>query len=112
MEINHYSFGKIIIEDIQYNQDLIVTPTQIINDWWRSEGHLLQINDLAILEYENIQKIIVGRGFPGLMKIDPQLIDFYKTKDISLFSHSTPEAIKQYNLSDKAKTILILHLTC
>ena len=47
MHIDRYDFGQIVIDGVVYRQDLLVWPGQIKKDWWRKEGHLLQVDDVA-----------------------------------------------------------------
>jgi len=41
--IEHYSFGRIVIDGKEYTKDLIIYPDKIRANWWRKEGHKLRL---------------------------------------------------------------------
>ncbi len=59
------------------------------------------------------QKLIIGSGDPGLLKVSQQTRDWLDEQGISLTVMPTREACNMYNdLSDKDKVVMGLHLTC
>ncbi len=59
--IDSYNFGKMVVEDVAYKNDLIVCGDKIVSDWWRREGHELAVEDIS----DSVQKfnpsvIIIG----------------------------------------------------
>ncbi len=80
MKIEHYSFGKIVIDGKTYTSDLIIYPDRIDPSWWRKEGHLLQIDDLSDVLKENPDLIIIGTGYSGVMRVSEDVIKFLKSK--------------------------------
>lgn len=113
MKIEHYSFGKIIVNGKTYTKDLIIYPEKINPSWWRKEGHLLQIEDLREVLSEKPDVLIIGTGYSGVMKVPEEVIRELKARDIEVIAEITPRAVEIFNLRDKAKkTIAALHLTC
>jgi hypothetical protein len=113
MKIEHYSFGKIVIDGKTYTSDLIIYPDRIDPSWWRKEGHLLQIDDLSDVLKENPDLIIIGTGYSGVMRVSEDVIKFLKSKKINVIIEKTSEAVITYNKSPKTKKIIAcLHLTC
>ncbi len=47
MKIDSYSFGRIVINGKTYTSDVIIYPGRVDASWWRKEGHLLQLEDVA-----------------------------------------------------------------
>ena len=110
--IDNYRFGSMIINHEEYNADLIITPTKIIHDWWRGEGHLLTLKDLESVEWKMLNHIIIGTGWSDLMKIDPQLTDYLREQMIPFLIKPTPVAVKEFNKIDDDLKLGVFHLTC
>ncbi|MBU1356060.1 MAG: hypothetical protein KJ620_05790 [Candidatus Edwardsbacteria bacterium] len=114
MKIDNYSFGQITVDGKSYVADLIIFPDRVDDKWWRKEGHLLQMDDLAEVFGLKPETLIVGLGLPGLMTIDDSVVDYCKSNNIILFSLPTTDAVSKYNelTSKKPLVIAALHLTC
>lgn len=113
MNIDHYSFGRIIIDNKAYNSDLIIYPNRIDTHWWRKEGHLLQIDDIADVIKENPETIIIGTGYSGVMKVSNDALRLLRSKGIDVIIEKTSDAVNTFNqISKHKKTIACLHLTC
>lgn len=111
--IEHYEFGKMIINSQTYTKDLILYPDRIDSEWWRKAGHQLRLTDVKDLVKEKPDTIIIGTGFSAAMKVPPETEDFILSKGIRLFVEDTQKAVKTYNeLSPKEKVIGLFHLTC
>lgn len=109
--IEDYAFGKIKIEGKIYTNDLIIFPDKIIDNWWRKQGHLLQVEDLKdVFEYKP-DLLIIGKGYNSQMKVNPDVQKKAKELDIGLKTLNSKEAAKFYN-KNKEKAILAIHLTC
>ncbi len=113
MKIEHYSFGKIIIDGRTYTSDLIIFPDRVNSHWWRKEGHFLQLDDLKEVITEIPEAIVIGTGYYGVMKISDEVISKLKSLKIDVHVARTTEAVTLFNeLCKKRKTIACLHLTC
>ena len=44
--IEQYNFGEMVIAGKRYTTDLIMWNDGIKQNWWRKEGHLLQLEDI------------------------------------------------------------------
>lgn len=113
MHIDSYEFGSIVIDGHTYRSDLLIWPGVIKSDWWRSEGHLLQLPDVAEALAANPQVLVVGTGAYGNMAIDPELAALLKDKGIDLIAKPTKEACRSINeLAGTRRLAAALHLTC
>jgi len=113
--IKSYDFGKMVVDDQFYNQDLVVSNERIYSGWWRREGHRVVLDDLIeILEKERPEVLVVGQGYYGYMEIDDSLKRYLESKGISLVSGKTGEVWKKFNeLADKGvRVVAAFHLTC
>ncbi len=113
MHIDKYEFGLIVIDGHPYRQDLLIWPGHIKSDWWRREGHLLQLEDVTEALDAAPEVLVVGMGQPGRMQVDHALAAHLKAKRIDLLTLPTPEACQAINaLAGKRRLAAALHLTC
>jgi hypothetical protein len=113
MLIERYEFGLIVIEGQTFRNDVLIWPGRIKRDWWRREGHLLQLDDVAEALAANPQVLVVGQGEPGKMQVDPSLAAYLKDQGVELLVHPTREACRVINaLSGTRRLAAALHLTC
>lgn len=113
--IENYEFGRITIDGKTYTNDLIIFPDKIKSDWWRDEGHLLQVQDLTEVWEEKPDKLIVGKGAKGVMDIDSEVMSKCEKLNMELVAKKSKKACEYYNdLGDKEKkkAVLAIHLTC
>ncbi len=116
--IEGYRFGEIIISGQTYNRDLIIyvqgQELTIFPNWWRKEGHLLQVEDLNLLWGKNPKVLVIGTGASGIMKIHPKVIEKAENLGIEVKASLTSEAVKIFNqLFGKVPSLAgAFHLTC
>ncbi len=113
MKIEHYSFGKIVIDGRTYTSDVIVYPGRVDSSWWRKEGHYLQSVDLAEVIRVKPDILIVGTGFSGVMTVPVETVGFVQSKGIELRVERTGKAVELYNAMGAGRVVVAaLHLTC
>lgn len=111
--IESYSFGRITIYGKRYNTDLLVFPDRVKGDWWRKEGHRLQIIDLREVFEVKPEVLVVGTGYSGMMAVPPETRTYVESEGIELVVQKTAEACKTFNrLVESRKVVAALHLTC
>ncbi len=113
MRITNYAFGRITIDGITFTNDVIVHGSEIIPEWWRKKGHLVDIDDLKNFLLVRGTHLIIGTGYDGMMKIDPSLENYCMDHGIILDSMRTETAVKMFNSLDTSEKITgAFHLTC
>ncbi|MEM3458843.1 MAG: MTH938/NDUFAF3 family protein [Candidatus Bathyarchaeia archaeon] len=114
--IESYEFGSIVINRKKYTKDLIIFPEKILDNWWRKEGHMLNVEDLKeIFEQKTKpEMLVVGTGYYGIMKISPEVNDILKAQAIKLIAQPTKEACQTFNkfLGANKRVVGAFHLTC
>lgn len=112
--IEHYSFGRIKVEGETFKNDIIILPSRIIPNWWRTEGHSLHPEDLSAIENTDIETFIMGCGKYGVLRIPESTRKWFEEKDIHLISGKTDEAVETFNRlkQEKKKIAAGFHLTC
>lgn len=110
--INSYNFGKIVIDDQEYNHDVIITSEKILS-WQRQESHLVSLKDIKEIIKAQPKIVIFGTGAYGVMKISHEALDYFKEQEIQTVILHTKQAGQTYNqLEDKTSVVAALHLTC
>ncbi|MBD3354550.1 hypothetical protein GF361_01035 [Candidatus Woesearchaeota archaeon] len=110
MKIKDYDFGKINIDGKIYENDVIIFPDHIKDEWWREQGHLLQTKDLKEVFKEKPKKLIIGTGYSGKMEIDDKVKQKADELKVELIIKKSTEACKTFNKEKDA--VLAVHLTC
>ena len=112
-KIDSYHFGQIVINGRKYTSDVIIFPDRVQGDWWRDEGHELNLKDVADIMDENPEILLVGTGASDLMKVLPEVEREAEARNIQLIVQPTGEACEIYNqLSPTQRVVAALHLTC
>lgn len=112
MHIDRYEFGKIIIDGRKYDRDVIITSSKV-KEWWRVKGHEVCVKDLDTIEDEDLEVLIIGTGYFGIVKVLPEVEEWAKRRGIELTTLPTKEACNLYNeKSREKKVVAALHLTC
>ena len=113
MIIESYDFGAIMVDGKKFEHDLIIFPDRIDGGWWRKEGHMLGVEDVKAIVEAKPEVLIVGTGYSGMMKIDPETEPHLRSSGIELIASKTEKACKVYNdLSKSRRVVAALHLTC
>lgn len=108
------AYGTMTIDGKTYNKDLIVFPDKIMPNWWRKEGHLLDIEDLSEALKEKPEVLVIGTGIPGYLSVPQNTMRALKEKNIEVIEKQTDKAAESFNeqLKLKKKVVGVFHLTC
>lgn len=113
MKIDSYSFGKIVINGRTYTSDVIIYPGSVDASWWRKEGHVLQLADVAEALRAKPEVFVIGTGYAGVMRVPRETIDRITGQGIEVRVERTSKAVEMYNDLQGAKTVIAaLHITC
>ncbi|RLG79178.1 MAG: hypothetical protein DRO13_06325 [Thermoprotei archaeon] len=112
--IEHYSFGRIVVGGREYGRDIVITPTRIVDGWWRAEGHRLQLEDVR--EYLDVDAdvVVIGTGYNGFMRVEREVVEEFAKRGREVYVDYTKEAVKVYNelVGLGKKVLAFFHLTC
>lgn len=114
MHIDSYRFGQIVINGSTYTNDVLILPDSILPDWWRSQGHRLDADDLQPLLDERPDLLIIGCGASGMMKVPSETIETLKQYGIQIETLNTDQAVNRFNQLNQQgrRPTAALHLTC
>ncbi len=114
MIIQSYRFGHIEIDGKAYRDDVKLVGNKVIPDWWRSSGHLVQLNDVKDLLKADAEVCIFGTGAYGGMKVSEAVISSIEGLGVKVLVAKTEPACDSYNQLTKegGRVIAGFHLTC
>lgn len=116
MQIDFYDFGRIKIDGKAYERDVIIFPDRVFSPWTRKQGHYLSADDFSSIPdllKEGPELVIIGIGYSGVMQVNPNVEEFFKSEGIEIIVEKTIDAWKTYNkLSQSKKVLALFHLTC
>ena len=110
--IDHYEFGRIVVDGREETRDLIILPGRVVRNWWRREGHALVLDDLAEVLDVLPSHLVVGTGANGRMRPDPDTIQQLQDRGLTVEALPTSQAVRRLGELDPANTAAALHLTC
>jgi len=113
--IESYSFGRIVIDGKSYNKDVIVTTKEVIPNWRRKRGHRLSIEDLEGRIDFNLDALVIGTGYYGIMRVPEEVVEELRRRGVKeVIVKPTREACEVFNelLKKGTKVVAALHLTC
>jgi len=110
--IDHYEFGRIMIDGRQETKDLIILPDRVVRNWWRQDGHALVLDDLGEVLEELPSHLVVGTGADGRMRPDPDTIRRLQERGMTVEALPTGQAVRRFGELDPVRTAAALHLTC
>lgn len=116
MLIESYSFGRMVVEDEEYRDDLMICGKEVNPDWVRKRGHELHPEDITWITGKDPELLVVGTGSSGRMKVTDETKTLLDENGIDLWIGSTEEAADYFNTKRKEeseeKIAGAFHLTC
>jgi hypothetical protein len=110
--IDHYQFGRIVIDGREESRDLIVLPNRVVRNWWRRDGHALVLGDLVEVLDELPAHLVVGTGADGRMRPDSDTVQQLEERGVTVEALPTGQAVRRFGELDPARAAAALHLTC
>ncbi|MEM3819840.1 MAG: MTH938/NDUFAF3 family protein [Nitrososphaerota archaeon] len=112
--INDYGFGYIVVDGVRYGRDLIILPGKVIPNWWRKEGHRIELEDLKEVLGIDLEYIVIGTGYFGRVEVSEEVKRELEEKGVKLVVADSRVAWKKYNefIDKGVKVCGAFHLTC
>lgn len=112
--IESYTFGRMVVGGKEYGRDLIITPNHVVSPWWREEGHKVTLKDLEEVINLDVECIVIGTGYSGLVEVSEDVIRYCRERGVRIYIADTRKASEIYNelVRRGAKVIGAFHLTC
>ncbi len=94
--IDHYEFGRIVVDGRQETKDLIILPDRVVRNWWRRDGHRLVLDDLVEVLDELPPHLVVGTGADGRMRPDPDTVQQLQERGVTVEALPTGQAVRRF----------------
>jgi hypothetical protein len=102
-----------VVDGRSYSADLIIHPQKIDPSWWRKEGHQLTVADLETVFRDELDALIIGTGFFGMMQVREEVQEVARSRGLELHIEKTAQAVRIFNeISVRKRTAGAFHLTC
>lgn len=114
MHIDSYQFGKIVVDGVDFSNDIIILNKSVHPNWWRKQGHSLSVEDLETVIAAKPAVLVVGCGSSGFMRVPSQTQQVLQEHNIWMEAFDTHKAVQRFNeLSQTGINVAAaLHLTC
>ena len=114
MHIDSYKFGRIVIDGIPYERDIVIVGDEVEANWQRAQGHSLCVEDLESVVAARPSVVVIGRGAYGVMRVPTETIKALSELGIQIETLNTSKAVKRFNeLAESGANVAAgLHLTC
>ena len=110
--IEGYAFGRVVVDGEEHRKDVIVLPRRVVSNWWRTEGHSLDVDDLADVMEELPENLVVGTGADGRMRPRQEALTALEERGVQVEVLTTERAVRRYAELDPERAAAALHLTC
>ena len=114
MKIQSYRFGHIQIDGKDYRNDVKLFGERVVPDWWRTQGHLVEMRDVQDLLNADAEICIFGTGAYGSMRVSDAVQSAFQKRGIEVLIQTTESACTLYSrlLQDGKKVVAGFHLSC
>lgn len=116
--INRTVFGSITVDGEKYEYDVIIRLNGTVKKRKKKlskkifgTSHVISLPEAQQVFEEGVERIIIGTGQSGMVKLSEEAIDFFKLKQCTVEMFPTPEAIRRWNDAE-SHTIGLFHVTC
>jgi hypothetical protein len=117
MDIEYPGFGRIVIESIEYEHDVVVEGGRVQARSKRPSKPLKgSYGHTPLSEAESIPwsrpRLIIGSGYSGSLPITPGVFEAADARDVTLEVMPTADACALLRTLGAAEVNAILHVTC
>ncbi len=117
-KIDKTKFGSITIAGKKYENDILIRLNGNVEKRKKKlskevfgTSHIISLAEAEYAFEGGAEKIIIGTGQSGMVKLSDEAVDFFRKKDCQPILLLTPQAILEWNKA-KGKTIGLFHITC
>lgn len=117
-KIDKTKFGSITIAGENYDHDIllrldgkVVKRKKKLSKEVYGTSHILSVAEAEYVYEDGVEKIIIGSGQEGMLKLSDEVAEFFDKKGCKVELLPTPEAVLLWN-KEKGSTIGLFHITC
>src|SRR5881396_491176 len=117
-KIESTEFGSISIAGRTYRYDVVIRLNgkvekrkKALSKQLYSTSHIISLDEAAHVYQEGANRLIVGSGQSGMVKLSEEAAEYFKRKGCKVELLPTPAAIRAWN-DAKGAVIGLFHITC
>jgi len=110
--IDHYEFGKVVVNGQTYEHDIVIMPDGAISQGPEDMHYVLLPELERVINTPGIKTLVIGTGAEGNGLLRKKLVKVVKEKGIKLDMMLTEDAMKMLNGTSKEGLVAMLHLNC
>jgi hypothetical protein len=117
-KIDNTKFGMISISGTQFDHDVIIRLDGRVEKRKKKlskaiygTSHILSLDEAKYVFEDGAERLIIGTGQTGMVKLSDDAENFYQKKDCAVDLEPTPEAIQSWNEA-RGAVIALFHVTC
>lgn len=113
--IDEYTTGShMTVQGTRYGSDLKIIRGEVIDNWWRQQGHRLATGDINDILNARPQVLVIGTGYAGNMQVPDAVRQTLENRQIKVIAQTTADATTTFNrLMNEGKDVAgAFHLTC
>lgn len=117
MRVDDYTFGRITIDGIAYEHDVVIEGGRIRKrKKGASKARQEEFGHTPLTAAEKVpwdaKRLWIGTGAQGRLPVPDDFREEARRRGVELLTKTTPELVKLINEALPADTNVILHVTC
>jgi hypothetical protein len=116
--IDSTRFGSITISGKKHARDILIRLNGKVEKRRKDlskevygTSHILSLAEAEYIYEEGADRIIIGTGQEGMLKLSDEAVEFFKQEGCKVKLYPTPEAVKRWNKAMRP-SIGVFHVTC
>ena len=116
--IDNTSFGSITVEGLVFDHDVFINLNGEIKKRKKKlskkhfgTSHIISLEEAAHIYEVDAEKILIGSGQTGMVRLSDEASDFFDQKNCNVFIIPTHDAVEKWN-NETGSVIGLFHLTC
>jgi hypothetical protein len=116
--IDQTDFGTITIDGTVFDHDLLILPNGEVKKRKKKlskaiygTSHILSLDEAKYVYEPGIERLIIGTGQYGNVKLSDEAADYFKRKHCRVDLEPTPTAILTWNEA-RGAVLGLFHVTC
>ncbi len=113
--IDQYITGShMTVKGTTYRKDLKIIRGEVIENWWRQEGHRLAADDIDDILIARPNILVIGTGYAGNMRVPDAVRQTLENHEIKVIAQATADATITFNrlAAEDQDVAGAFHLTC
>lgn len=117
MRVDAYEFGRITIDGVEYEHDVVIAGGRILKRKKKpSKARQAEFGHTPLTAAEEIpwgaRRLWIGTGAYGRLPVPDDFREEARRRGVELLLRTTPELVELLNESLPADANVILHVTC